>query len=534
MKLRFYGADRCVTGSCHCLEVNGKNILVDCGLQQGRDEVDNTVLPFHPGSIDAVLVTHAHIDHSGRIPMLIKNGFQGKIITTRLTANLLNIMLADSAHIQESDAEYQNRKNQRAGRPDVEPLYTVADAMRVPEFLQTCEYNQTVDVCEGVKTTFIDAGHLLGSASILMELTEGGEKRNIVFSGDIGNVDQPIIRDPQFFGGADYVVMESTYGNRNHTEVWSYTDDLAQIIDETLGRGGNVVIPSFAVGRTQELLYFIREIKDKGLVKSMPDFPVYVDSPLAKKATTIFCGDLRGYLDDNALALVQDGTHMFSFSGLHLTETVEESKLLNMDKSPKVIISASGMCDAGRIRHHLKYNLWRADSAVVFVGFQSPGTLGRNLLDGAPSVKLFGEDIAVRAKIVNFQGLSSHADHDHLVDWVKHYDPAKTTHVFVVHGDREVAPVFADTVKTLGFAAHAPQYTEEYDLIADRQLAPGYLPERKTRAYDGAPKVTGAYQKLVQLGDMLIGLIRRSKGRDNKTLAAFADAISKIISKFEF
>ena len=477
MKLRFYGADRCVTGSCHCLEVNGKNILVDCGLQQGRDEIDNTALPFHPGSIDAVLVTHAHIDHSGRIPMLIKNGFQGKIITTRLTADLLDIMLQDSAHIQEQDAEYQNRKNKRAGRPEVEPIYTVADAQRVREFIQTCEYGEDVPVVEGVTARFIDAGHLLGSASIKLTCHEGGETRTVVFSGDIGNVDQPIIRDPQFFDSADYVLTESTYGDRNHTEVWSYTGQLAEIIDETLGHGGNVVIPSFAVGRTQELLYFIREIKDRGLVKS---------------------------------------------------------KLLNMDKTPKVIISASGMCDAGRIRHHLKYNLWRADSAVVFVGFQSPGTLGRNLLDGAQSVKLFGEDIAVRAKIVNFPGLSSHADHDHLVDWIKHFDPAKTTHVFVVHGDREVAPVYADTLKTLGFAAHAPQYTEEYDLIADRQLAPGYLPERKTRAYEGAPKATAAYQKLVQLGDMLIGLIRRSKGRDNKTLAAFAEAVSKVIGKFEF
>ena len=534
MKLHFFGADQCVTGSCHCLEVNGKRILIDCGLQQGRDEVDNSSLPFHAGNIDYVLVTHAHIDHSGRIPLLVKQGFRGRILTTRLTAQLMDIMLQDSAHIQESDAEYKNRKNLRAGRPVVEPLYTVEDALQVKEFITTCEYGETVDLCEGVQVECIDAGHLLGSASMKLTVTENGETRTIVFSGDIGNVDQPIIRDPQFFHQADFVVMESTYGNRNHTEVWSYTDELAQIIDETLGNGGNVVIPSFAVGRTQELLYFIREIKDKGLVKSMPDFPVYVDSPLAKKATTIFCGDLHGYLDDNALALVQDGTHMFSFSGLHLTETVEESKLLNMDKTPKVIISASGMCDAGRIRHHLKYNLWRADSAVVFVGFQSPGTLGRNLLDGVPGVKLFGEDIAVRAKIVNFQGLSSHADHDHLVDWVKHFDPTKTTHVFVVHGDREVAPVFADTVKNLGFAAHAPQYTEEYDLIADRQLAPGYLPERKTRAYDGAPKTTGAYLKLVQMGDMLAGLIRRSKGRDNKTLAAFAEAISKIISKFEF
>ena len=534
MKLHFYGADRCVTGSCHCLEINGKRILVDCGLQQGRDELDNAMFAFNPGDIDILLVTHAHIDHTGRIPLLVKRGFTGRILTTRLTADLMHIMLLDSAHIQESDAEYQNRKGERAGREHVEPLYTAEDAMNVFKLVTTCEYGQTVELCEGVTAVFTDAGHLLGSASITLELDEGGVHKTLVFSGDIGNVDQPIIRDPQLLKKADYVVMESTYGDRNHTEVWSYTDQLAQIIDETLAKGGNVVIPAFAVGRTQELLYFIREIKDRGLVSSVKDFPVYVDSPLAKKATTIFCGDLRGYLDEDARALVQDGTHMFNFPGLHLTETVDESKLLNIDKTPKVIISASGMCDAGRIRHHLKYNLWRGDSAVVFVGFQAPGTLGRNLLDGTPSVKLFGEEIAVRAKIVNFQGLSSHADHDHLVDWVKHFSPEKTTHVFVVHGDREVAPVFAETVKQLGFAAHAPQYTEEYDLIADQKLAVGYLPERKARAYEGAPKAAPAYQKLVQMGDMLIGLIRRSKGRDNKSLAAFAEAISKIINKFEF
>ena len=534
MKLSFFGADQGVTGSCHCLEVGGKRILIDCGLQQGRDEVDNRSLPFAPGSIDYVLITHAHIDHSGRVPMLIKNGFQGRILTTRLTAQLMSIMLQDSAHIQESDAEYKNRKNRRAGRPEEEPLYTVADAQRVPEFIDTCEYDQPVHLCDGVDAVFIDAGHLLGSASIRLTLTEGGQTKTIVFSGDIGNVDQPIIRDPQFFTGADYVVMESTYGDRNHTEVWSYTGQLAQIIDETLGKGGNVVIPSFAVGRTQELLYFIREIKDQGLVTSVPDFPVYVDSPLAKSATTIFCGDLRGYLDEDALELVKDGTHMFNFPGLHLTETVDESKSLNEDHTPKVIISASGMCDAGRIRHHLKYNLWRADSAVVFVGFQSPGTLGRTLLDGVTSVKLFGEDVAVRAKVVNFQGLSSHADHDHLLDWISHFKEPLPQHVFVVHGDREVAPVFAQAVSQLGFTAHAPQYTEEYDLLTCTQLAAGYLPQRKTRTFDGAPRVTAAYQKLVQLGDSLVGLIRRSKGRDNKTLAAFAEALRKILDKFEF
>ena len=534
MKLSFFGADQCVTGSCHCLEVNGKKILIDCGLQQGRDEVDNGSLPFHAGEIDFVLVTHAHIDHSGRIPMLLKQGFQGRIFATRLTAQLLDIMLQDSAHIQESDAEYQNRKNLRAGRPTVEPLYTVEDAQRVREFLTTCEYGEKVDLCEGVSMECIDAGHLLGSASMKLTLTENGETRTIVFSGDIGNVDQPIIRDPQFFHEADFVVMESTYGNRNHTEVWSYTDELAQIIDETLGKGGNVVIPSFAVGRTQELLYFIRQIKDENLVKSVPNFDVYVDSPLSKAATTIFCGDLRGYLDEEAVALVKDGTHMFNFPGLHLTETVDESKNLNLDPSPKVIISASGMCDAGRIRHHLKHNLWRPESAVVFVGFQSPGTLGRHLLDGAESVKMFGEEIAVRAKIVNFQGLSSHADRDHLLNWIDQFASAKPTHVFVVHGDREVAPAFAADLAERGFAAHAPRYTEVYDLLTDRIVEQGYLPEPKKKSFEGAPRVSSAYRRLVELGDALAALIRRSQGRDNKTLADFAESLRKILEKFKF
>ena len=391
-----------------------------------------------------------------------------------------------------------------------------------------------VQLCEGVTAEFVDAGHLLGSASIIVDATEGGVTKRLVFSGDLGNVNQPIIRDPVHIHGADYVVMESTYGDRNHTEVWSYTDDLAQIIDETIGRGGNVIIPSFAVGRTQELLYFIRQIKDENLVKSVPNFDVYVDSPLSKAATTIFCGDLRGYLDEEAVALVKDGTHMFNFPGLHLTETVDESKNLNLDPSPKVIISASGMCDAGRIRHHLKHNLWRPESAVVFVGFQSPGTLGRHLLDGAESVKMFGEEIAVRAKIVNFQGLSSHADRDHLLNWIDQFASAKPTHVFVVHGDREVAPAFAADLAERGFAAHAPRYTEVYDLLTDRIVEQGYLPEPKKKSFEGAPRVSSAYRRLVELGDALAALIRRSQGRDNKTLADFAESLRKILEKFKF
>ena len=531
MKLRFFGADQCVTGSCHCLEVNGKRILVDCGLQQGRDEISNEELPFAAGEIDVVLVTHAHIDHSGRVPMLIKQGFRGRIVTTRLTAELLDIMLLDSAHIQESDAEWKNRKAERSGAPKVEPLYTIEDAARVREFLEPCEYGQTVTVCEGVTAEFVDAGHLLGSASIIVTATEGGVTKKLVFSGDLGNVNQPIIRDPSMVDGADYVVMESTYGDRNHAEVWSYTDDLAQIIDETISRGGNVVIPSFAVGRTQELLYFIREIKDAKLVKSNPDFPVYIDSPLAKRATTIFTGDLHGYLDEEALELVKDGTHMFNFTNLRMTETSEESKALNLDPTPKVIISASGMCDAGRIRHHLKHNLWRPESTVVFVGFQGEGTLGRALLEGAQSVKLFGEEIAVHARIVNFKGLSSHADRDHLLAWIEHFKAPKPQHVFVVHGDREVAPFFAQSVENLGFQAHAPQYTEVYDLIAGKILEPGYLPERKARAASG--KSASAYERLVAVGQMVMESIKRSKGRDNKSLARFADQLRQLLEKWE-
>ena len=464
--------------------------------------------------------------------MLIKQGFQGRILTTRLTADLLDIMLLDSAHIQEQDAEWKNRKAERSGAPRVEPLYTIEDAARVREFMTTCEYQEQVTLCPGVVVEFVDAGHLLGSASILVTATEGGVTKKLVFSGDIGNINQPIIRDPTPISGADYVVMESTYGDRNHTEVWSYTDDLACIIDKTLARGGNVIIPSFAVGRTQELLYFIREIKDAGMVKSNPDFPVYIDSPLAKKATTIFTGNLHGYLDEDALALVQDGTHMFNFTNLRMTETSEESKALNMDPVPKVIISASGMCDAGRIRHHLKHNLWRKECTVVFVGYQGEGTLGRALLEGAKSVKMFGEEIAVNAEIENFHGLSSHADRDHLLEWISNFKAPKPQHVFVVHGDREVAPFFAQSIQNLGFEAHAPQYTEVYDLIAGTVAERGYLPERKAKPVSGG-RTSPAYERLVAVGQMVMESIKRSKGRDNKSLAKFADQLRQLLEKWE-
>ena len=326
MKLTFFGAAKAVTGSCHCVEVCGKKILIDCGLQQGRDEIDNSVLDFPPNYIDYVLVTHAHIDHSGRLPLLVKQGFRGEIITTRLTKELLSIMLRDSAHIQESEAQYKNQKNKRAGRDAAIPLYTLSDVEATMPLITEYDYDRRIRLSDGLDIRFTDAGHLLGSASIEMWLTEDGITKKIVFSGDIGNSDQPIIRDPQYITEADYVVMESTYGDRNHENVGSdYTRDLAALISETFRKGGNVIIPSFAVGRTQELLYFIREIKEQNLVPDFPNFKVCVDSPLASEATKIFSGDLRGYLDDDAIEALRGG-ELFTFPGLTLCETSDESK----------------------------------------------------------------------------------------------------------------------------------------------------------------------------------------------------------------
>ena len=531
MKLTFFGAAHAVTGSCHCLEVNGKKILIDCGLQQGRDEHDDNALDFAPGYIDCVLVTHAHIDHSGRLPLLVKEGFTGPIYTTRLTGDLLSIMLRDSAHIQESDAQWQNQKGKRAGRAEVEPLYTVADAEAAVQQLTTVEYGQRFELFPGIEVRFNDAGHLLGSSTVELWLTEGDVSKKIVFSGDLGNVDQPIIRDPQYVDEADYVVMESTYGDRNHEPPESYVDALAALIDDIFSKGGNIIIPSFAVGRTQELLYFLREIKSEGLVKSVPNFTVCVDSPLAAEATRVYSGNLHGYLDEEAIAVLQGGDNLFTFPGLTLTQSTEESKALNMDKTPKIIISASGMCDAGRIRHHLKHNLWRPECAIVFVGYQGEGTLGRRLLDGAKTVKLFGEEIAVRARIVNFKGLSSHADRDHLIDWVRHFAPTPQQ-VFVVHGDAPVTEVFAQTLNDLNIPAHAPLYEEVYDLAQGRMLAKGVVLETKPKTF-GASAASPAFMRLQDTAKELELLISRSRGRPNKDLAKLADQLRQVMDKWD-
>ena len=534
MKLTFFGAAHAVTGSCHCLEVNGKKILIDCGLQQGRDEHDENALDFAPSYIDYVIVTHAHIDHSGRIPLLVKEGFQGQIFATRLTCQLMSVMLRDSAFIQESDAEWQNQKGKRAGEEPVEPLYTVHDAEEAVKRIVTCEYGTTLQIADGVKVRFVDAGHLLGSASVEMWLTEGDTTRKVVFSGDIGNLDQPIIKDPSYLKDADYVFMESTYGDRSHGPRPDYVAELAKILQRTFDRGGNVVIPSFAVGRTQELLYFIREIKEKNLVTGHGCFPVYIDSPLAIEATRIFKDTDSSCFDEETNALLAKGIDPIQFPGLKVSVTSDESRAINTDPVPKVIISASGMCEAGRIRHHLKHNLWRKECTILFVGYQAVNTLGRSLLEGADNVKLFGESIEVQAEICQLTGLSGHADREGLLKWVNSFEP-KPKRVFIIHGEDEVENIFAQTLTEQGFNASAPYNGEQWAIGAEGAvcLKEGTRIRIEHHVSEGAARAATVFQRLLNAGKRLLRVIEHNEGGANKDLAKFADQINALCDKWD-
>ncbi len=421
MKLTFIGAAHEVTGSCNYLEACGKKILIDCGMEQGKDIYENIEIPVLYSEIDYVFLTHAHIDHAGHLPLIYAKGFKGKILATQATCDLCEIMLEDSAHIQEFEAKWKTRKAKRSGREEVFPLYTLEDAKGVQKHFVPCDYDKTIDVFEGVKIRFADAGHLLGSASIEVCIREKNISKKIVFSGDIGNVNKPIIRNPEYLNQADYVVMESTYGDRRHPEWKNQIPQIAEIIKRTFDRGGNLVIPAFAVGRTQELLYYIREIKEKNMVEGYEGFEVYVDSPLANKATNVFTKNLIECFDDETRELLEKGINPLTFPGLKTAVSSEESMQINFISHPKVIISASGMCDAGRIRHHLKHNLWREESTVMFTGYQANGTLGRNILDGQKQVRIFGEEIEVKAEIVLVEGMSGHADVDGLERWVGNF-----------------------------------------------------------------------------------------------------------------
>lgn len=534
MKLMFIGAAHEVTGSCHLLETNGTHILIDCGMEQGPDLYENQELPVSPGEIEYVLLTHAHIDHSGLLPLLYQRGFKGQIITTFATSDLCNIMLRDSAHIQEFEAEWRNRKARRSGAEIYQPLYTMKDALGAIDLLVPCEYNTVIELCEGVRVRFTDIGHLLGSASIEVWVTENGTEKKIVFSGDVGNINQPIIKDPSPVLSADYVVIESTYGDRTHGEKNpDYVETFTKILRRTFQRGGNVVIPSFAVGRTQELLYFIREIKEKKLLSEFQNFEVYVDSPLAIEATTIFQKNMRECFDEEALKLVNAGINPLVFQGLKTTITSDESKLINLNDNPKVIISASGMCEAGRIRHHLKHNLWRPECTVLFVGYQAVGTLGRKLVDGAATVKLFGETIEVRAQIETLKGISGHADMNGLLAWLGGF-VQKPQHVFVVHGEDQVTDSFAATITdTFGIPAFAPYSGGAVDLIEDVILSEGVKKPKKAAEKPSTARARSAFERVVAAARRLMNVVLKNEGLANKDLAKFETQIQNLADKWD-
>ena len=531
MKLTFIGADHEVTGSCHYLEVGKKHMLVDYGMEQGVDTFENVPLPVDEAMIDYVFLTHAHVDHSGLLPLLYARGFRGQVFTTDATADLCSIMLRDCAHIQMMEAEWKNRKAKRGTNiSPQEPIYTMEDAEGLIKRIVPCHYDTIIEVCDGVKVRFTDIGHLLGSASIEMWLTEDGRTKKIVFSGDIGNKNQPLLKNPIPTKEADYVVMESTYGDRLHSkEKPDYVKELAAILKETFDRGGNVVIPSFAVGRTQEMLYFLRKIKVERLVEGHENFPVYVDSPLAVEATDIFRENREGCFDEEAMELVNQGINPIAFAGLKLSITSEESKEINFNETPKVIISASGMCEAGRIRHHLKHNLWRPECTILFVGYQAVGTLGRSIIEGAREVKLFGESVEVRAQIKQLAGMSGHADKDGLIEWIEAFEE-KPKKVFVVHGEDSVCTAFTECLKIEhGFRAYAPYSGTEFDLL-NNQFAYEAEP---TVVKKKAKIASGVYARLVAAGQRLIALIAKSDGLANKDMAKFADQINSLCDKWD-
>ena len=463
MKISFHGATRDVTGSCHLVHCAGKKILIDCGLYQGsRDiEEENEVeFGFDPREIDYLLLTHAHLDHCGRVPLLSRRGFQGEVITTSATRELARIIMLDSAGLNEEEARYRTRKSRRRNNDpkQFEPLYTTLDALNALDYFgRVAQYNKIIDVCPGVKATFIDAGHILGSANIYLQLEEEGREVSILFSGDLGNYHRPVLRDPSPPPHADYVVMETTYGNRAHKSLKPSVEELYEAINDTFKRGGCVIIPAFALERTQEILYYLREgVEQDRILRSTQ---VFLDSPMAISATTIFRRHPECY-DEQTCELFEQGRDPFDIPNLKFTRQTEDSMALNKITGGAIIIAGSGMCTGGRIRHHLKHHLWRKDSSVVFVGFAAMGTLGRNLIDGAKSVNVFGEPISVRAKIYTIGGFSAHADQTELLNW--HRQTGQPRKTFLVHGEEEAMQAFANLLDSQN--VEMPSKNQEYDL----------------------------------------------------------------------
>ena len=460
MKLKFLGGARTVTGSCFYMECNNLKFLVECGMYQGEDaeEINKAAFDFNPEEIDYVFVTHAHLDHSGMLPRIVKEGFKGRIITTSATKDLLEIMLYDSAHIQESDTEWLTRKALRAGNPPVIPLYTTEDVRNVMPLIDIKKYGEIFHIGNGIKYRFLDAGHILGSGTLELWFQDSPKEKKIVFSGDIGKKGNPIVKDPLNPVEADFIVMESTYGNRLHKPLKESIDELVDAVKTTIKGGGNVYIPSFAVGRTQDLLYILNNLVRK---KRLYNINVYLDSPLAQEATKIYLSHPECF-DEDAKKLFTTKDHNDSIK-LHFVQSAQESMALNKIKSGIIVIAGSGMCEGGRIRHHLKHNLWRSECSVIFVGFQGKGTLGRKIVDGAKTVHILGEEISVKASIYTINGFSAHADQAELIEWISFFKDSPE--VFIVHGEEEVSMVFSSLVnERFGFKTYVPEKGEMFML----------------------------------------------------------------------
>ena len=449
MDIQFYGASKMVTGSNYLITTDKYKILIDCGMFQGSKSMERLnydEFPYDPKEIDFLLLTHAHIDHSGRIPKLVKEGFRGRIISTNPTYELSKIMLKDSAKIQESDVEWENRKRERSGQKPVEPLYSMEDAERSLKYFEPYFLDQKITINDNIQMRFKDAGHILGSAIIELWIKENDETIKFVFSGDLGMPGRPIINNPEYIDEADYLIIESTYGDTIHESFEGSSNKLIEIINETALRGGTVIIPSFAVGRTQELIYKLNKYYENNTeIEQHMKIPVYIDSPMAIEATKVFKGNSSSF-NEEARELILKGDNPFEFENLRYIQSQEESMALNKFSFPKVIISASGMATAGRVRHHLKHNLWDEKNSLVFVGYQAQGTLGRILMDGAKRVKILGEQIDVRAKIYSIKGFSGHADKNVLLDWVENFKK-KPKKIFIVHGEIEASTELSNEIK---------------------------------------------------------------------------------------
>lgn len=517
MKITFLGAAKTVTGSCFFVETASTKFLVDCGMFQGyskNNALNEEEFPFNVEELDYIFLTHAHIDHSGRIPRIYIKGFRGQIIATKATVELCAIMLPDSGHIQEYENEWTNRKRLRAGKPPVEPLYTYQDAVNCLELFRKVSYDEVIKINDEIRVRFRDAGHILGSAIIEMWINERGEEIKIVFSGDLGNKDIPILRDPSIIESADYLVIESTYGNRLHNERVDKAEYFLNLINSTIEKGGNVIIPSFAVGRTQELIYELnkkKEVYDEKL-KMLFATPVYIDSPMAISATEVFRNNLDCY-DEEAREYIENGDNPLDFPGLQFTRTAEESKALNERKESSIIIAASGMCEAGRIRHHLKHNLWRKDSTIIFVGYQAEGTLGRRLLDGAKKVRLFGKEISVEARIEMIEGFSGHADKEGLLKWIERFN-RKPKKIFIVHGEEDAMIEFSEEInRRFNIETVIPSRGESFILNAHNVIAidEKVRPDNSFRILQVVEKLENIKEEVEELSYILKSDLKQDK-----------------------